>query len=225
MAAGAQGQTLLERVTAYARQYESRVPNFVCTRVTRRSEQTSRGDWKLLDTVEDEVTFSGGRERVRTLGVNGKPLKPGQRVTGFTSRGEFGNFLTSVFLPESRAEFEEEGPERLKFRILQKDSTYNVQAGSQGGEMVGYHGELTARADGTVVRVHIDADNPRRLPFSDLSNDVEFGEVAIGEGRYFLPVRAEARIRQKKSLMRREMEFRNYHKYDADSSVNFSIPK
>lgn len=222
--ASATEDTLLDRVTAYARKYESQMPDFICTRLTRRSEQKSNGEWKLLDTVEDEVAYSGGRERMRTISVNGKPAKAGARVSGFNSNGEFGTSMTNIFAPERHAQLTFHSPNEVEFRVARINSVYTIHKDGLGSA-VGFHGTLTVREDGAILKLHLETEPVPELALSEATQEIEFADTAISGRHYLLASRAMALIREKKTLLRREMTFRNYRKYDADSTLNFSIPK
>jgi hypothetical protein len=50
--------------------------------------------------------------------------------------------------------------------------------------------------------------------------------VAIGDHDYLVPVQAEVRTRQgKRYLVKNELEFRDYKKYGAASSIKFGEPE
>ena len=100
---------LLERVSKYAREYGEQMPDFVCVRVTRRSEDTSGTGkkWKLLDTIEEGLTCVEGREDYIVLKVNGKAVKRSARLaSGFNSQGEFGAILAGIFAEDTEAAFQ-----------------------------------------------------------------------------------------------------------------------
>jgi len=216
--------TLLERVTAYARQYESEMPDFICTRVTRRSQQKSNGEWKLLDTVEDEVAYSGGRERMRTISVNGKPAKPGASPSGFNSSGEFGSSMTYIFAPDSHAQLEFHPPDEFEFHVARINSVFTIRSAGLSSP-VGFHGTLTVRQDGAILKLHLETEAAPELSMGEATQEVEFADTTISGQHFMLASRAMALIRAKKTLLRREMTFRDYRKYEADSTLNFSIPK
>jgi hypothetical protein len=228
-------KALLDRVAEYARGYQRRLPDFVCTRVTRRSRDASNSGerWKPIDTSEEELTVVTGRENCRLLRFNGKPAKPGAHMSGFKSNGEFAGVLNGIFgeghNPEIRWERDEDSAGRhisvFRFRVPKERSKATVGTGGKT-EIVGFGGLVYAAADtGEVERVHIEQDEPEYIKASGMTTDVRFIEATIAGARYLLPGQAESRIRFNGSLLKREMEFRDYHKYAADASIVFDDPK
>jgi hypothetical protein len=231
-----QQQALLDRIAEYSRVYERRMPDFVCTRVTRRSraEPGSPERWKALDTSEEELTVVKGRESFRLLKFNGKPAKPSARQTsGFHSNGEFAGVLGGIFGegkdPEVQWERNEDSAGRhlsvFRFRVPKERSHATISENGKS-EVVGFGGLVYAAGDtGEVERVCTEGDVPAGLNAGAMTTDVRFIEAMIGGERYLLPGQAEARIRYKGTLLRREMEFRDYHKYVAGTSVVFDTPE
>jgi hypothetical protein len=231
-----QQKALIDRVTEYAREYDRRTPDFVCTRVTRRSraESGSAERWKLLDTSEEELTVAKGKESFRLLTFNGKPAKPSTgQMSGFTSNGEFTGVLTGIFGEGRNAEIrwdrDEDSAGRhvsvFRFRVPKERSRATIGANGKS-EVVGFGGFVYADGDsGEVQRVHIEDDDPEGVKAGNMTNDIRFIEVTIAGERYLLPGQAEARFRFKGTPLKREMEFRDYHKYVADTSVVFDSPK
>ena len=175
-----------------------------------------------------------GRESYRLLRFNGKPVKPAAQVkSGFRSNGEFAGVLGSIFgegrNPEIHWERDEESAGRrlavLRFRVPKERSHATI--GSNGkSEVVGLGGLVYADADtGEVLRVQTEQDEPESIKASGMTTDVPFIEAAIAGERYLLPGRAEARVRFNGALLKREMEFRDYHKYVAGTSVIFDTPE
>jgi hypothetical protein len=229
-------KALVDRIAEYARAYERRLPDFVCTRVTRRSrgESGSGERWKPLDTSEEELTVVKGRESYRLLTFNGKPVKPAAQVnSGFTSNGEFAGILGGIFgegrNPEIHWERDEESAGRrlavFRFRVPKERSRATIGANGKS-EVVGIGGLVYADADtGELQRVYEEQDEPESVKASGMATDVRFIEAAIAGERYLLPGQAEARVRFNGALLKREMEFRDYHKYAAGTSVIFDTPE
>ncbi|MBY0369198.1 hypothetical protein K2X33_00830, partial [bacterium] len=47
----------------------------------------------------------------------------------------------------------------------------------------------------------------------------------ISGNTFLLPLRAEVRMREGKLLIRNDIEFRNYRKFGADTSITFDTPE
>src|SRR5260370_26742771 len=72
-----QQKSIVARVIENARVYDGRLPNFVCTHVTRRSEDKSGAGtrWKDNDNYEDELTYFERKEHYRLEKGKGQPAK------------------------------------------------------------------------------------------------------------------------------------------------------
>lgn len=68
---------------------------------------------------------------------------------------------------------------------------------------------------------------PEGFPLDTVESAVDYEYVRLGEGRYLLPVHAETLGCQRGSSVctRNSIDFRNYHKYGADSSITFEDTK
>src|SRR5882724_1507993 len=100
---------LLERVTAYARDYVKNLPNFTCTQFTRRFVDSSNTEnYHLVDSVVENLSYSNGREDYKVVTVNNRimPNADHWSLGGTTSAGEFGTDMKELFNPETRAELE-----------------------------------------------------------------------------------------------------------------------
>ncbi len=217
---------LLDRVSKYAQAYGQEMPDFVCVRITRRSEDRSGTGkkWKLLDTIEEELTGVGGREDYRVLKIDGKTAKGAARIaSGFLSSGEFGAVLAGIFAEDTRAAFQWGGGDEsgvLHFRVDREHSGYRIRESGAGEIVVGFGGLIYAdRESGAVERLHVETDPPVGLNVGNITTDVQFAPAAIGGKAYMLPKQAEATIRHDNTILKREMEFRDYHKYSSDSTV------
>ena len=145
------------RIVAAAQQialnYAKSLPDFICTEVIRRYDDT-RGGFDLRDTLDVKLTYFDQQENYRLLTVNGRPsIKPFESVGGAVSKGEFGSMLYSIFLGESKATFRWDHWTTLRkhiahvfsFRILAANSMYQMQfstgpAFGKSGIIAGQHG-------------------------------------------------------------------------------------
>jgi hypothetical protein len=223
---------LLDRAAEYARGYQERLPNFVCTRITRLSrDKSGTGDrWQLVDTVEEELTVVDQKEHYRLLKKNGKPVQSkGPARLHFNSNGEFADYVTKLFQEQTQAAFQWDQMDSsgaipvsvFRFQVSQDHSTSNF---SRRGTriIVGYRGRLYLAGDrGVVERLHVDCDDAKTIGVSDVTMDTRFAGVAIAEQQYWLPVQAETRARNGGVTFKREMEYRDFHKYVADTAVKF----
>ena len=68
-------------------------------------------------------------------------------------------------------------------------------------------------------------DIPSSFPLREASTVLDYDFVKIGDRTYLLPLRAEVRMRSEHYLTRNDVEFRQYRKYSADSSITFDTPE
>ena len=68
---------------------------------------------------------------------------------------------------------------------------------------------------------------PREFPMDTVESAVDYENVRIGSGEFLLPVHSENLSCQRgtSNCSRIVIDFRNYHKYSADSSVEFGATK
>ncbi len=99
---------ILAAVKEYAHNYTKNLPNYVCIQITRRRiEPTQRGYLPQGDEVQEMLSFVDGKESYKVEMVNGKsePNKKHEELGGVVSSGEFGRLMSSIFNPDSGAEF------------------------------------------------------------------------------------------------------------------------
>jgi hypothetical protein len=152
------------------------------------------------------------------------------------STGEFGMTLKAVFDPGAKAEFTWKeraslgGPivQVFTYRVDVHASKYRLVAHGAGQTMiVGFHGlvYIDAATFG-VRRITLVADGiPATFPIRESTVVVDYDYVAIGDHDHLVPIAAEVRTLQgKRYQIRNEMEFRNYKRYGAQSSIKFAEP-
>ena len=89
---------------------------------------------------------------------------------------------------------------------------------------IAFHGLVYADAKtGTVWRLTNDADQfPAALRTKSVERTVDYGAVAIGEGRYVLPVHASILLDTGTGHIRNELRFDAYRKFVTDSHISFT---
>ncbi len=233
-----QQKSIVARVIENARVYDGRLPNFVCTQVTRRSEDKSGAGtrWKDNDNYEDELTYFERKEHYRLVKVNGKPAKmTHDQIRGYRSEGSFGALLSWVFRPEAHTEFAWERQDTLRgrpmsvirYRVPLEHSHWRA---SVRGRTVtkAFHGFIWSDAEsGAVMRIQAEPEGAgdESAWINNSSLDVQYGWAAIAGEQYLLPLMAEARTADKKRLLRNITEYSGFHKYTAEASVKFEEEK
>jgi hypothetical protein len=215
--------------------YSSRLPDFICTQTVKRSLDRGRGMWPL-DTLTFETSYYHHRETNKLTHRNGSPASDSIGSPGLLSRGEFGDNLLRIFVPESQAQFRFKKWTSLRGRRAAVYS-YRVDRSKEpwllsttaGGQpratSVGLRGDLTIDAmDFSILRVEYIADNiPRDFPMRSAKITVDYENAEIGGKQYLLPARAEGLARSV-SAAKNESVFRNYRKFSADTVIEFGEP-
>ena len=233
----------VKRILDFARQravdYTETLPNFTCIEVTRRSaDPTGQEHWRAKDSITELLRYQEKTEQRTTLTMNGQRSQISRmKMQGTLSSGEFGVLLKAVFHPSAKAEFEwkekvaiDNHPVHVFFyRVDVHNSKYLLIAtGSSQQLITGFHGlvYIDAATFG-VRRISLIADGiPVKFPLRESEITVDYDYVAIGDHDYLVPVQAEVRTRQgKRYLIKNELEFRDYKKYGAASSITFGEPE
>jgi hypothetical protein len=202
-----------------------------------RFESTSRPvNWKPLDVISANVVYENGRESYRNLAVNGKPTgKRFEELGGAWSTGEFGSSLRDLFSRATAADFRFRRNSSTSgvaarvydFEVERDSSHWRVQAPSQSIHPA-YKGSVWIEPEsGRVLRIEIQARSlPEEFPIDVVESVIDYASVRIGSGQFVLPVHAESLSCQRgtQNCSRNTIDFRNYHKYEAESSITFDTP-
>jgi hypothetical protein len=224
---------LIEKAREALEKFTDSLPNYVCTEFMARYESTTHPvDWRPLDVVSAEVVYLNGHEQYRNVAVNGKAQQKGiEGVGGSWSTGEFITSLRALFATAS--EFRPRGESSIAgktarvfdYRVDQARSSWRVQLPSQTLNP-SYKGSLWIDPqNGRVLRLEMQARAvPKEFPMDTIESAVDYDSVLIGGGRFLLPTHAETLACQRgtENCSRNKIDFRNYHKYEAESSITFA---
>jgi hypothetical protein len=224
----------LERARMAASAFEQKLPNYLCNEYMARFASTTRPvDWRPLDVVSTEVLYQNGAEHYRNVAINGKPVhKDIEQIGGSWSTGEFGTVLLDLFSRSTSADFRYRGESSASgtrvrvydFVVPSSGSHWHVQMASQSINPA-YRGSVWIEpASGRVLRIEMQARSlPSEFPMDTVESAVDYQYVRIGGGEFLLPVHAESLSCQRGSsnCSRNTIDFRNYHKYEAESNVTF----
>jgi hypothetical protein len=229
-------QAILDAVRMTAQRYQQELPDFVCTLLTKRSED--RGGtgkhFKPRDTDEVEFRYIGRSPYRRVLKVNNKPARQ-EALTGFRSDTVLPivGFLPDWLLgPDAKTKFEwlrwdaHRGERAAVFHLdVRPSDSRLVLRNNVGSVTVGLHGSMYVDpVSAEVVRLELQLEVPRDglMDVAESSFDLDYGAVSIGDREFFLPIRTVAQIRTVfGALSRNETEVVRYQRYAADSSVKF----
>lgn len=230
----AEQDQLLDSMHRYAAQYVTNLPNFLCVQVTRQLEAGVKSNhWHKGDTLVYKLSFNNGRERRSLDLVNGKPADPARRHwrTPLITEGEFGLLLSRVLGPTGEAWFTWRGWETLRgkraavfdYSVDKQHSSLSLSLGDLARAIVPYTGSVFADpATGAVWRITDDASEiPLSLLTREISTTIDYQETLIGDKTYLLPVEAVVSLLLDRTKVRNEIEFQDYRKFEADSSITF----
>ena len=225
---------LLEQARTSALQYTEKLPNFMCTQVTRRMlDATGKGNWRALDENAQLITFYEGREHYNQLSTRTRPTSEGSVPPSLTSSGEYGSLLRGIFIPESQATFRWSRADNIRGRPVQVlaysvdavHSKYQVSyhGGSQRAPVFSaYHGLLFIDADtGAVMRLtHETSVLPVEIPMRQIDLAIDYDYTAIAGQLYLVPVAATLEVHHRKNaVIRNEVSFRAYQRFSVESRI------
>jgi hypothetical protein len=234
-----QQDPLIRKAANAAMDFTETLPNYVCQElVTRYVSESTPARWEAQDVVTMEVVYENGKEDYRNITVGGKPFKGSMDDTGGAwSTGEFGTVLINLFNPGTAAQFHFKQDSRAggvmakeySFEVAHENSHWQVKFGSQI-YVPGYTGNVWIDpSTGRVLRIEMDA---RRFPGDFLTDHVEsatdYEYVRLGgTDQYLLPVHSETLSceRGSSACARNTIDFRNYKKFEGQSTVTFGDAK
>ncbi len=232
---GTQGDPLIEKVREAAYAYSSTLPNFMCQQMTTRYRTANvRAGWDTVDLVTADVAYENGQESYRNIKVGSRIAQSMDEVGGTRSTGEFSSMLQDLMSPATGATFRRDGTDTLRGRnaivfaldVPRERSHWRVEAPSQL-YYPAYKGTIWVDRDtARVLRIELQARNlPSAFPFDTVESatDYDFIRLAAAEQEFLLPANAEVLSCERGTsyCSRNRIEFRNYKKFDAASSITF----
>ncbi len=233
----AEQKKILADATDYASNHERNLPNFLCIQTTRRfQDYQSRDEWRPLDIIVERLAYFEHQEDYKVIEINGLPSSIAhEKLGGASSSGEFGSVMKGIFAPETGADFTWQTWFTLRWRkmhvyayhVAAAKSDYHVRVPEQGQDLVAaYHGLIFI--DDTkhfIHRITLHADGiPPRFPIQDISLMLDYEYTRIGDATYLLPLTFELRSREGNVQIKNDVDYDQYRKFTADSSVSFSAP-
>ncbi len=190
--------------------------------------------WDPIDVVTADVAYQDGRESYKNIKIGGKAVnKSMDDIGGTRSTGEFSSILLDLLDPGTNAIFRRSGSDTLsaraawvyKFEIPRERSHWRIEAPSQlyypafGGSI--WIDKETSR----VLRIEQGTlDMPKAFPFDTVETVTDYAFISLAAGqKYLLPADAEVLscMRGTSLCTRNRLEFRNYRKFGADSTITF----
>jgi hypothetical protein len=230
------GDDFIDRAREEAYSFSETLPNYVVKQFTTRyATAIARGgrtSWQVLDNVTADVIEENGTEKYKNILVNGKPPRENVEDSGSWSSGEFSSVLLDLMSPSTNADFHgkrattivNRSAFRYDFLVEQPNSHWRIESRGQVYNP-GYTGAIWIdKETWRVLRIELAAKElPRGFPLDTVESAVDYDFVLIGEGKYLLPVHSEALScgRGISDCSRNVIEFRNYRKFSADTSITF----
>ena len=230
----AEQQKLLDQSRRYALDYVSNLPNFICRQVTRQFEAGRKPEhWRKLETIGSRLVFSEGREERTIETINDKPPSRNRALRRpLQTEGEFGVLLGNVFGEASKAVFSWNGWQTLRgkrvavfdYIVDNEHSTLRLSLSNLVRAVVPYHGSIYADpATGVVWRItNSPFDIPDEVRTRSIATVIDYDAVTINGQTHLLPVEASVALDTGSHNVLNRMEFLDYRKFDAESTITFA---
>jgi hypothetical protein len=228
-----QDDPVIAKARDVAAQYSGSLPNFFCQQMTTRYESDHpKTGWDALDVVTADVAYENGHESYKNIKIGGRPVNTSmQDIPGTRSEGEFNSMLDDLLSPYTGAIFKRTGTDSMAgrqtyvyhFEVSRENSHWRIEAPAQlyypayGGSI--WVDKQTSR----VLRIEQQAKTmPSLFPFDTVETAIDYDFVRLSTPEPFLlPVDAEVLscVRGTSMCARNRIEFRNYRKFGADSTI------
>jgi len=225
---------ILSDARAESATFSASLPNYLVQQVTSRYFANGLpAQWREIDVVTAELAYVNGTEDYRDFRINGEPIRRPIESTGSWSTGEFGTTLEDVMSPATNASFRRRGEEKLAGRpayvfdytVAQPNSHWIMVAADRREYKPAYEGAVWIdAATRRVLRIEQRTTGmPRDFTISRAEAVLEYGFAKIEGKTYLLPAKGETNgcMSGSGTCTRNVIEFRNYRKFTADSTVTF----
>ena len=225
----AERERILALMRQYVATYVSRVPDVTYdTTITAFEGRAESDKWQQKSATYSNRIAHSGYEYYRPAANDGKPLPRAEWKRG----GGRPFNLWDVVEALGRATLVWNRGETLRgqrlavfdYRVSQQDSKWTVIERSAGSAIVPYGGNVYLDpATGAIWRLtDVVTEIPARFKTRYVSGTLDSDLVTIGTTRYLLPITdTEMGRREGETDWRGEWINRNYHKFEADSSIDF----
>jgi len=216
-----------------ARRLAQGLPDYVVDQVTRRERSfNNEASWQTVDEVTAEVVSVRGKEEYRNVKVGGVPNSHPEQ-SGVWTTGEFSTTLEDVLEPGNVEEFTRSGEDWVggrrallyEFQVPVQDSHWILAWPDGRQAKAGYQGRIWIdKETHRVLAIEQRAKGlPAGFPLDKAETSVEYGYLAIDGRDSLLPVKGRSLSCQRGTVQcyRNEVEFRNYRKFGAQSTIKF----
>ena len=227
---------VLERTRQWALSFSANLPDFICTQITRRSDNQGQGDEALRKRhdIVTKVQFLRGAETYMTLTVDGKPSK--RHIREISGMGEFGSTLQALFQPDSPARFFHEGDSLVNGQpavvfAITHPSGYQLYTGVlydgslQHFVRVGYEGFIHIAKESSVV-LRIVGERifgvPADFPVRQARFQIDYGPVDIEGHTHWLPLKSrDVLVGRRGWINQNDNKWLNYRRFATETTLDF----
>ncbi len=222
---------------SYALGQEKDLPNLTCIQSTRRFEDLDNSGWRPIDTVVEQLTYFEHREYYKVLELNGQPASiTHEQLRDAPSLQEFGSVMRTIFLPATQTEFAWQAWAGLRgrrmnvyaYRVRPFRSRFHIEGPGQSLDLVAaYHGLISIDSEKHFVhRVTFQFDDiPLSSPIQDVSLMLDYDYARIGDTVHLLPLQFEVRYRTGNQLVKNDVDYLSYQKFNALTAVKVWSPE
>lgn len=229
----ASGDRKLEHAREVNLDYASHLPNFVADETAKRyTSDIKSPQWRNVDIIETEITFTGNRAVRKQIRRNGKPwTAPFEALPGFKWYGGFGTEIRPLFDAQCPTAIEYEGRSEVSgWQLLE----YRFSSPPDGCfvpfyfEYQRYNPARTGNAfideaGGNVIRLDEEARGfPADFPFAQREEHVTWDYVRIGDASHLLPTKADFLVSYAAGVRWRvEVAYKNHRHFEASTNLTF----
>ena len=193
---------IIARSADFARKTISKLPDFYASRETLRFQNTHSSTpqnepLQQVDSSTDTILYRDGRELVRLSAAERRQY--GLASPGLATSGVFGPILGSVLTDTAHGTLAWDHWEQgalgqeavFRYKIPKAKSHYGVKLAGGYQDYPAYHGEFAVDpANGTILRLTIQADPEPGNPIVKSAVLVEYGPVTIAGKTYICPLKS-----------------------------------
>jgi hypothetical protein len=225
---------LIAEAREAAGEFTDKLPDFLVQQHTMRYVSSTRPpQWQAVDMVTAEVAVQDGKEEYRKISINGRPSKRAPEKTGAWSTGEFSTTQEDILSPYTAAKFVKRAEQRVAGRtavvydysVLQQNSHWRLIPENGKSYNPPYKGSIWIDKESKrVLRIEQKAVSfPENFEYDVAELTLDYDLVRINGKQWLMPVHSENVICQTGTTMcsRNELNFRNYRKFGAESSITF----
>ena len=232
---------VLEAVRASALQYTHQLPNFICKQITHREVLktkpnalgvSSHGQTLTRDTIEEQLTYNGGKESYNVLTVNGHKAfaEDHLQFAGAISSGEFGTIFTIVFDPGSNTTFSWDREAKVggrrawafKYHVPKEAGTVVVYQETHSTIVAPFSGEVLIDPENSdVLEISSQLELPADFPIRKVDRKIDYAVHEIGGKIYRLPAHSELHMEQGAMEFNNKIAFASYHHFSTESKLHF----